>query len=155
MAIFLYCLCTYNSALLLLNSDQSNDESDENDVVEHESLDVIIPVPEQEIDAESYDCDKGQPIADLKFKFASKKLKRYSCACHKLNLVIRASITRSPKIRKIIKLLNKSNTSIRGSIKLCNIFSKKKCRLRCESLTRWSSIYLVLESVKRAYDRGK
>ena len=29
----------------------------------------------------------------------------------------------------------------------------QKCRLRTENVTRWSSAYLVLESVKRAYDK--
>ena len=31
-------------------------------------------------------------------------------------------------------------------------FIVKKCRLRTENLTRWSSTFLMLESVKRAYD---
>ena len=35
---------------------------------------------------------------------------------------------------------------------LSRVFRKKKCRLRLENLTRWSSSYLLLESVKKAYD---
>jgi len=34
------------------------------------------------------------------------------------------------------------------------MFRNKKCRLRLENLTRWSSAYLLLESVKRALDGG-
>jgi hypothetical protein len=34
------------------------------------------------------------------------------------------------------------------------MFRIKKCRLRLENLTRWSSAYLILESVKRAFDAG-
>ena len=33
-------------------------------------------------------------------------------------------------------------------------FKEKKCRLQCENLTRWSSSFLMLESVKRAYEKG-
>jgi hypothetical protein len=34
------------------------------------------------------------------------------------------------------------------------MFKDKCCRLRIENLTRWSSTFLMLESIKRAYDRG-
>ena len=34
------------------------------------------------------------------------------------------------------------------------MFKEKSCRLRIENLTRWSSTFLMLESIKRAYDRG-
>ena len=37
---------------------------------------------------------------------------------------------------------------------MSRVFRKKKCRLRLENLTRWSSSYLLLESVKRAYDKN-
>ena len=50
--------------------------------------------------------------------------------------------------------INSVNASIRRSIQINNIFKEKRCRLRCECITRWSSAFLVLESVKRAYDKG-
>ena len=53
-----------------------------------------------------------------------------------------------------IRILNNANSSIRRSIALSRTFREKKCRLRLENKTRWSSAYLMLESVKRAYDRG-
>ena len=34
------------------------------------------------------------------------------------------------------------------------MFKDKCCRLRIENLTIWSSTFLMLESIKRAYDRG-
>ena len=50
--------------------------------------------------------------------------------------------------------INSVNASIRRSIQINNNFKEKRCRLRCECITRWSSAFLVLESVKRAYDKG-
>jgi hypothetical protein len=39
-------------------------------------------------------------------------------------------------------------------VNLARSFREKKCRLRIENVTRWSSAYLMLESVKKAYDRN-
>jgi hypothetical protein len=38
--------------------------------------------------------------------------------------------------------------------KLSKIFRKNKCRLRLESKTRWSAVYLLLLSVKKAYEKN-
>ena len=109
--------------------------------------------PNHELDME-YDTHKGQPIINLEIVIGSSLLPRHSCACHKLNIVIRRSISRNQELTGILKSLNQSNAHIRKSIELSRTFSEKKCRLRLENLTRWSSAYLMLESVKRAYDRG-
>ena len=52
-----------------------------------------------------------------------------------------------------LKILNNSNNHVRKSIQLNKVFSSKKSRLRIENKTRWSSAYLLLESVNRAYDK--
>jgi hypothetical protein len=103
---------------------------------------------------DEYNLLKGRPIDKLELKIGAKTVPRHSCACHKLNLAIRHSIARHPQLCRILRTLAKSNAHIRRSIKLSRVFRKKKCRLRLENLTRWSSAFLVLESVKRAYDRG-
>ena len=54
----------------------------------------------------------------------------------------------------MLNKINNVNASIRRSIQINNIFKENKCRLRCECITSWSSAYLVLESVKKAYDKG-
>ena len=51
----------------------------------------------------------------------------------------------------MLSRINNVNASIRRSIQLNNILKEYKCRLRCECIT---SAYLVLESVKKAYDKG-
>ena len=55
---------------------------------------------------------------------------------------------------KIIRILNQTNSSIKRSVIQSEPFRNKKCRLRLENATRWSSGFLMLESIKRAYDRG-
>lgn len=57
-------------------------------------------------------------------------------------------------VLEVLKELNSSNAQTRNAIKLSATFRDKKCRLRLENTTRWSSAFLMLESVKRAYDRG-
>ena len=96
-----------------------------------------------------------QPYQEtLEIIFESNKIPRFCCACHKLNLAIRAAIDLHEPLKKILELLNKVNACIRRSIKLNQMFKDKKCRLRCENQTRWSSAFLLLESVKRAFDKG-
>ena len=76
------------------------------------------------------------------------------CACHKMNLAIRKAIKQHSTLCSILRILNKSNTHFRKSCKFSHVFRSKKCRVRLENLTRWSSSYLLLESVKRAYDKN-
>ncbi len=101
-----------------------------------------------------YDFSKGWPIKNLKIKIGSSNLPRFCCACHKLNLAVRHPIESHGAICKILSKINSSNASIRRLVKLNNVFADKKCRLRIENLTRWSSSFLMLESVKRAYNKG-
>lgn len=79
---------------------------------------------------------------------------RFSCACHKLNIAIKSAIESQATILRDLRLLNSTNVGIRKSIQLNEAFRTNKCRLRLENTTRWSSAYLMLESVKRAYDKG-
>lgn len=101
-----------------------------------------------------YDFARGQPINHLELIIGSNIIPRHSCACHKLNLVVRHAITRHFPLCQILRELNQSNSHVRKSIELTRVFSDKKCRLRLENLTRWSSAYLMLESVQKAYKKG-
>lgn len=104
-------------------------------------------------DIDEYDLAKGSILDDLFIEVENIKIPRYSCACHKANLAIRHAISMHP-IGENLKLLNSSNAHIRKSIQLNKMFVQKKSRLRIENATRWSSAYLMLESVKRAYDKN-
>jgi hypothetical protein len=94
------------------------------------------------------------PIRNLRIKLGSFDIPRFCCACHKLNLAVRHAIESHGSICKILSKINSSNATIRRSVRLNNVFAEKKCRLRIENLTRWSSSFLMLESVKRAYNKG-
>jgi len=66
------------------------------------------------------------------------------------NVAIRYSIEQH-SLAQILIDLNYSNSR---TIQLNRMFRITKCRLRLENLTRWSTAYLILESVKRAFDAG-
>lgn len=122
-------------------------EDDSND------QDMAIQI-ENDFSEKYYDYSKGSPIKNLKIKLGSSDLPRFCCACHKLNLAFRHAIESHGAICKILSKINSSNATIRISVKLNNVFAEKKCRLRIENLTRWSSSFLMLESVKRAFSKG-
>jgi hypothetical protein len=123
-------------------------------VTNPQPLNLVLDNSIQDDFHDEYDFNKGRIIDKFELNIGSKTIPRFSCASHKLNLVIRRAIARHPDLSRILRTLANSNTHIRKSIELNRVFRKKKCRLRLENLTRWSSAYLMLESVKRAYDRG-
>ena len=84
----------------------------------------------------------------------SDDIPRFSCGCHKINLAVRKAIRAHKPLLDILTTLNRSNAHFRKSCTFSSVFREKKCRLRLENLTRWSSSYLILESVKRAYDKN-
>lgn len=114
-------------------------------VVEEESVEFLDSV---------YNLDQGVPVKDLEIELGTSKLPRFQCACHKLNISIRRAIDMSSEISDLLQALCCSNAQVRRSINLSNTFRLKKGKLRLANATRWSSAYLMLESVKRAYDRG-
>jgi hypothetical protein len=97
---------------------------------------------------------ESMPITDFKINLGTSDLPLFNCANHKLNLATRAAISIHRPLVKILKDLNKINSSIRRSVQLNRAFKEQKCRVRLENLTRWSSSYLMLLSVKKAYDKG-
>jgi hypothetical protein len=81
-------------------------------------------------------CDSS-PIHDFNIQLVTDTLPRFSCACHKTNLVN-------------IKL-NKFASRSHRSIHLSAIFHDLKSRSRCETLTRWCSSFIMLWSFYKAY----
>lgn len=97
---------------------------------------------------------KKEPIKDLVINFGTCDLPRFSCANHKLNLAIRHACKNFKPLIRVVNTVNASNSHFRKTVKLSAAFRRKKCRLRLENSTRWSSVYLMFESVKRAFDRN-
>ena len=101
-----------------------------------------------------YDLSRGTPMTNLEIRLGSSILPRYSCACHKLDLAIRHALEKHLTVCNIIRRLSNSNSHIRRCINLNRNFRINKARLRIENVTRWSSAYLMLESVLRAYSKN-
>jgi len=97
---------------------------------------------------------ESMPIPDFKINFGTSDLPLFNCVNQKLNLATRAAISIHRPLVDILKDLNKINSSIRQSVQLNRAFKEQKSRVRLENLTRWSSSYLLLLSVKKAYDKG-
>ena len=100
-----------------------------------------------------YDLNKGQPLKKMSITLGSSDLPRFSCANHKLNLAVRHALSLHKPASDLINKLNACSSHIRRCIQKNREFRLSKCRLRLENLTRWSSAYLMLESIKRAYDK--
>jgi hypothetical protein len=101
-----------------------------------------------------YDLSIGrQKITELVINFGTSDIPRFSCSCHKLNIVVRHAIS-DHELSSILRQLSRSNATVRNTISLNRFFKEHRFRLRLENPTRWGSAFLVLESVKRAYDRG-
>jgi len=94
-----------------------------------------------------------QPYEKLMINFGSSEIPRFSCANHKLNLAVRAAIAIDIEFTQMLKDLNKANAHVRSSITLNNAFNLQKCKLGLENLTRWSSAYLMLLSVSKAFKK--
>ena len=90
----------------------------------------------------------------LKINSGADNIPRFSCANHKFNIAVRAAITVHIELTEILKNLNKANSSIRRSVSLNHAFKSEKCKLRLDNLTRWSSAYLMLLSVSKAYNKN-
>ncbi len=76
------------------------------------------------------------------------ELPRFSCACHNCNLSVRYAIRNQCSIW--IKLTRFAG-SVKHSINIIKIHIENKARLRCENLTRLSSIFMMLETFKKCY----
>ena len=93
-------------------------------------------------------------MKELSLEIGSNQVPRFNCACHKLNLAIRLATRNHQELSDLLKSITQSSVNIRKVIRLSNTFRLLKFRLRLENLTRWSSSYLMLESVKRAHSRN-
>lgn len=108
---------------------------------------------DKSLSCDDYDFTLGQLINILNIELGSSKIPRYSCGNHKLNIAVRNAIKGFKILLEHLRSLNQANSHVKRVIQLTRVFASKKCRLRLENLTRWSSAFLLLESVKRAYDR--
>lgn len=98
--------------------------------------------------------ENSDPINLLDIEIGTYSVPRYSCAAHKINLAVRSSIKSCQSFARMLANLSRFAKSIRVSNVNSLDFINKKCKLRCENGTRWSSSYLMLESFYNAYEKG-
>jgi hypothetical protein len=135
----------------------SNDENSINILVPQTSDENLNTEDQSNIDSADFNFRnlyQNNPIENLKINLGSDDIPRYQCANHKLDIVIRKAIQNHSEILAIVKKLNKSNAHFKRTCKLSRAFRKKKCRLRLECKSRWSAVYLLLLSVKKAYEKN-
>ena len=139
---------TFSNIIQISNQNNLEDENDSDgqaDPIDQASLD--------ETEQELFDQNLGKPISTLNINLGTDDLPRYQCADHKLDIAVKTAIKMHPEFTKIVQTLNKSNNHFKRVCKLSKIFRNKKCRLRVQGKQRWSLVYLILESTKRALDK--
>ena len=112
-----------------------------------------LTAKENPIDQESviYDLSKKKLFQDLQINLGSNTIPRFSCACHKLNIVIQSSIENPQELKDVISKLSSFAGTCRNSISISNVFSQLKCRPKIENKTRWFSRLYVLLWAQKAY----
>ena len=102
----------------------------------------------------TYDCVSTETIF-MKFKsLGSTDIPRIQCSNHKLNLAVRHAMAKHGVICTLLKSLNQFIDTVKTNPRLNDICREKKCVLRLENATRWSSGFLRLKKVSLAYKRG-
>ena len=114
-----------------------------------EELNDITPLDESN---EYMECeDASSPIKESHMDVGSSRVPRFSCACHKSNLAVRKAIKSSEKFSKNLAWLAAFSVSnLRGFFHS----SRQTQCFRCENCTRWSSSFIMLFHVHKAYRTG-
>ncbi len=101
-----------------------------------------------------YDLNNHQLFTDLELQIGTNTIPRFSCSCHKLNIVTQKSVESQEKLKLVINELSKLAGKIRFSSQLINIFDELKCRPKIENKTRWFSQLYVLLWAQSAYKKN-
>lgn len=94
------------------------------------------------------------PKVNLNLVIGGTDVTRISCACHKLNLVVKNAIRNHDEISKLLDACNSLGANVRRSVKKSAPYRELRCMLRCENTTRWSSSFLMLAAILKARAKG-
>ncbi|CAF1089479.1 unnamed protein product [Brachionus calyciflorus] len=135
--------------------DESDEELEEDDLESNQSSLTDQSINTQ-VNPNSNNLNEAESdqINFLNIQIGTNSIPRYSCAAHKINLAVRSSIKLCRFFSKMLSQLSNYAATIRRSNINSLVFIEKKCKLRCENGTRWSSSYLMLESFYNAYEKG-
>jgi len=120
------------------------------DRVNHKDLSEMADLNDDLI----YDLNDHKLYIDLQINLGSNDIPRFSCACHKLNIIIHSAIENQGALKDIIKELGKLASKLRNSSQLLDILDEVKCRPKIEQKVRWFSQLYVLLWAQRAYKKN-
>lgn len=112
------------------------------------------PINTQTVNENATTQSKPDTNNKLSLEIGSSKLPRFCCACRKLNLAIRQALEEHAEIKAILATCNSLGVEVRRSIKKSKPFRDLRCMLRCENVTRWSSSFLMILAILKAYEKG-
>ena len=93
-------------------------------------------------------------IDDFEMVIGSSETPRFSCACHKLNIVIQTAVESHIIFKDILEKLNSFAATSRNIIEINTIFNDAKCRPKLENTTRWFSQLYLLMWAKSCYTKN-
>jgi hypothetical protein len=111
-----------------------------------------LNITDQSYDSE-YNLEKGSLLTDISLKIGSSEIPRFSCAAHKINLVVRKAILSSNYVSNMLTRLSNFAKSIKKSIDLSKRHSEKNSKIHRQQFTRWNSTFFMLYSYLKAYRR--
>lgn len=120
----------------------------------HSGLNIRSELADSHLNFDNLLFEEGDMLDILNINLGSADIPRFSCADHNDNNSVRSAIARHPLVCENLKQLTSFCVMIRNNTVLNNIFKELRCRLRIENNTRWGSAFLVLEMIKKAYDRN-
>jgi len=85
---------------------------------------------------------------ELSINLGSTDLPRFSCACHKLNIVVRSSVSNQYYLKRILKSLSSFAATNRNNIEINKIFTLAKCRPKLENTTRYLIDFYCSQALK-------
>jgi len=107
-----------------------------------DSIEIVNPI---EIGSVSFEPEcplniNNEPVSsemEQSINLGSTDIPRFSCACHKLNIVVRSSVSNQYYLNRILKSLSSFAATNRNNIEINKIFTLAKCRPKLENSTRY------------------
>lgn len=90
----------------------------------------------------------------LNLKVGSSEIPRFSCAAHKLNIVVQKAIINTPHVNQTLQTLSSFASNIKKSTHLKNRHRENGCSIHRQNFTRWNSTFLMLLCFWRSYKRN-
>ena len=121
---------------------------------EHETFEEFEKVEIDMRDDDEYDTSLGSPIHKLDLVMGSSQIPRFSCAAHKINLVVRKSIKSIPSVDEFFICLSNHAKTIKQKSEFSDLHRCRKSKIHRANNTRWSSYYLMLLTYYKSYKKG-